>query len=231
MVALYVLLGFILLLLIDAFVIRAEKKYHPAFKKKYEIIENVVFDNICVAIPADSYISKGHTWAEMLGNGLVKIGVDEFVLKSIGKFIVTKITKPGILVKKGDPIVEVKLGEKTISFRSPIDGTINYINDNLIGKNISDPYGEDWGVIMSPVNFDKNAASLKTNEKVVEWMKVEFLKLKNYLRDNVVQPCLPEGQTQLAGATMFDGGKIVEGAISQLNQESIKKFEDEFLKI
>lgn len=99
-IALYVLLGFILLLLIDAFVIRAEKKYHPAFKKKNEIIENIVFDNIYVAIPADSFISKGHTWAELLGKGLVKIGVDEFVLKSIGKFIVTKISKPGTLVKK-----------------------------------------------------------------------------------------------------------------------------------
>ena len=231
MVALYVLLGFILLLVIDAFVIRAEKKYHPAFKKKYEIVENVVFDNISVAVPADSYISKGHTWAELLGNGLVKVGVDEFVLKSIGKFIVTKISKPGTLVKKGDPVIEVKLGEKTINLHSPIDGTINYINDAIIGKNISDPYGEDWGVIMSPINFDKNAASLRTNENVVEWMKSEFLKLKLYLRDSLVQTYLPDGNAQLAGATMFDGGKIVEGAVSQLNQKSIKKFEDEFLTV
>lgn len=231
MVALYVLLGFILLLLIDAFVIRAEKKYHPAFKKEYEIIENVVFDNISVTVPADSYISKGHTWAQLLGNGLVKIGVDEFVLKSIGKFIVTKISKPGTLLKKGDPVIEVKLGIKTISLRSPIDGTVNYVNDNLIGKNISDPYGEDWGVIMSPVNFDKNAASLRTNENVVEWMKSEFLKLKHYLGDSLVQTYIPDQNVQLMGATMFDGGKIVEGAVSQLNQESIKRFEDEFLTV
>jgi glycine cleavage system H lipoate-binding protein len=232
MVALYVLLGFILLLIIDAFVIRAEKKYHPAFKKKYEIIEDVVFDNISVSVPADSFISKGHTWAELLGNGLVKIGIDEFVLKSVGKFIVTKISKPGTLIKKGDPVIEVKLGEKILILRSPIDGTINYINDNLIGKNISDPYGEDWGAILSPANFDKNAASLQANENVVEWMKSEFLKLKSYLKDNVVQHCLlPDNHAQLAGATMFDGGKIVEGAVSQLNQESIKKFEDEFLTV
>jgi len=30
---------------------------------------------------------------------------------------------------------------------------------------------------------------------------------------------------------MFDGGKIIEGAVSQLNLESIKKFEDEFLTV
>jgi len=230
MVALYVLLGFVLLLIIDAFVIRAEKKYHPAFKKKYEIIENVVFDNINVSVPADSYVSKGHTWAEMLGNGLVKIGVDEFIIKSVGKFIITKITKSGTLVKKGDQIIEAKLGEKILHFASPVDGTINYINDSLIGRNITDPYGEDWGVIVSPVNFDKNTASLKTNESLVEWMKGEFIKLKSFLVDTSTQPVLANGQAQLAGVTMFDGGKIVEGAVAYVNNESIKKFEDEFLK-
>lgn len=224
MVALYVLLGFILLLVIDYFVIRAEKKFHPAFKKSYEIVENVVFDNISVSVPADSYVSKGHTWAELQGNGLIKIGVDEFVLKSLGKFIVTSITRSGTLVKKGDPIMEAKLGEKIITFRSPVDGTINYINDDLIGKNISDPYGEDWGIIVSPVNFEKNAAYLKANESLVDWMKTEFLRLKNYLIESSAEP-------KLAGVTMLDGGKMIEGAVSQLNKESVQKFEEEFLKV
>lgn len=224
MVALYVLLGFVLLLLIDALVMRAQKKYHPAFQKKYEIIENVVFDKVSVTVPADTYISKGHTWAELQGNGLIKIGVDEFVLKSIGKFIVTKLAKNGTLIKKGDPIIEAKLGDKNISFYSPIDGTVSFINDDLIGKNIVDPYGEDWGVIVSPINFEKNASILKANENVIEWMKKEFFRLKEYLIENSAHP-------QLAGVTMLDGGKIVEGVVSQLDAKSVKKFEDEFLKI
>ncbi len=224
MVALYVLLGFVLLLIIDYFVIRGEKKYHPAFQKKFEVVENVVFDNISVTVPADSYVSKGHTWGELQGNGLIKIGVDEFILKSIGQFIVTGIVKSGTVVKKGDAIIDAKLGDKNFSFRSPVDGTVNFVNDDLVGRAISDPYGEDWGVMVSPINFEKNAASLKANEKVVEWMKNEFVRLKNYLVENSLQP-------QLAGETMLDGGKMVEGAVAHLNKESIKKFEDEFLTI
>jgi glycine cleavage system H protein len=224
MVALYVLLGFVLLLTIDAFVIKAEKKFHPASKKKYHIEENVVFNNISVTVPADSYISRGHTWAELQGNGLVKVGIDEFVLKSIGQFIVTGIVKAGTLVRKGDPIIEAKVGEKSLSFRSPIDGTISYINEDLVGKSIGDPHGKDWGVIISPVNFDKNASSLKTNEKVVEWMKNEFHRLRNYLIINSLQ-------LESAGIMMQDGGKIVEGAVSQLSRDSIKEFENQFLMI
>jgi glycine cleavage system H lipoate-binding protein len=224
MVALYVLLGFILLLVIDYFVIRAEKKYHPAFKKSYEVVENIVFDNLSVKVPADSYVSRGHTWAELQGNGMLKIGIDEFAVKSMGKFVVTNIAKTGTLLKKGDIIIEAKLGDKDLSFRSPVDGTINFVNDDLVGKVFSDPYGEDWGVMVSPVNFETNAASLKANEKVVEWMKNEFIRLKNYIVENSVKP-------QLAGVTMLDGGKLIEGAVAQLDKESIKKFEEEFLAI
>ncbi len=224
MVALYCLLGFILLLIIEYYSIKGEKKFHPAFQKNYEVIENVVFENLSVTIPVDSYISKGHTWAGLQGNGLVKVGVDEFALKSIGKFIVTRIAKPGSVVKKGDIIIEAKLGDKTFGFRSPVDGTINFINDDLVGKTISDPYGEDWGIFVSPINFERNVKDLKANEAVVEWMKNEFSRLKNYLIEMSAQP-------KLAGVTMLDGGKIVEGAVSQLTNESMKIYENEFLSI
>lgn len=224
MVALYVLLGFILLMIIDYFIIRGEKKYHPAFQKSYEVVENVVFDNMSVAVPADTFVSKGHTWAELQGNGTIKIGIDEFILKSVGKFMVTGMSRPGTVVRKGDQIIEAKLGDKSLNFYSPVDGTVNFINDDLIGKTFSDPYREDWGIIVTPVNFDKNAASLKTNEKVVDWMREEFIRLKNYLIESSAQP-------KLAGVTMLDGGKLVEGAAAHLDKESIKKFEDEFLKV
>jgi glycine cleavage system H lipoate-binding protein len=224
MVALYVLLGFILLLVIDYFVIRGERKYHPAFQKNYEVVENVVFDNISVTVPADSYVSRGHTWAELQGNGLIKVGVDEFILKSVGKFVVTNLVKLGTVLKKGDVVIEARLGDKVLSFRSPVDGTVNFVNDDLVGKTVSDPYGKDWGIMVSPINFEKNASSLRSNEKVIEWMRNEFTRLKNYLVEMSMQP-------ELAGATMFDGGKMVEGAVAHLNKELVKKFEDEFLAV
>ena len=85
-----------------------QKKNFILLSRKNTNCENVVFDNISVTIPADSYVSKGHTWAELQGNGLMKIGIDEFVLKSLGNFIVTNIVKTGTLVKKGDPVIECK---------------------------------------------------------------------------------------------------------------------------
>ncbi len=54
-------------------------------------------------------------------------------------------------------------------------------------------------------------------------MQNEFVRLKFYLTNSM--------QPGLAGVTMLDGGRIVEGAVSQLDQNSIQKFEEDFLKV
>lgn len=224
MVALSVLLGFILLLIIDYFVLRAEKKLHPAFIKNYSVTDSVAFNNLSVKVPADIFISKGHTWAEPDKNGFIKVGVDEFITKSLGDFVITNTAQNGILVNEGDPVIEAKLGKKKIIFRSPVSGKVVLQNHDLPGKKITDPFGEDWGVIIKPENFHSHTEKLKINEEVIEWMKSELRRFKIYLEDRLSNP-------QLAGVTMFDGGHIVPGVVSHLDDESIEKYQKDFLSI
>ena len=224
MVALSVLLGFLLLLIIDYFVLRAEKKLHPAFIKNYKVIDSVAFNNLSVTIPADTFISKGHTWAKPDKNGFVKVGVDEFVTKSMGEFVITNTAPNGILLNEGDPVIEARLGNKKIIFRSPVNGQVILQNHDLPGKRITDPFSEDWGVVIKTQEFQKSSKKLKINEEVIEWMKSELIRFKSYLEVRLTNP-------KLAGVTMFDGGHIVEGVVSHLDNESIEIYEKEFLSI
>ncbi len=224
MVALSVLLGFFLLLIIDYFVLRAEKKLHPALVKNYKVINSVAFNNLSVTIPADTFVSKGHTWAKPDKNGLVKVGVDEFVMKSMGEFVITNTAPNGILLNEGDPVIEARSGNKKIIFRSPVRGQVILQNHNLSGKRITDPFTEDWGVIIRAQEFQKSSKKLKINEEVIEWMKSELIRFKSYLEVRLTNP-------KLAGVTMFDGGHIVEGVVSHLDNESIEIYEKEFLSI
>ncbi|HKI79022.1 MAG TPA: hypothetical protein VKA26_10810 [Ignavibacteriaceae bacterium] len=224
MVALSVLLGFILLLIIDYFVLRAEKKLHPAFIKNYKVIDNVAFNNLSVNVPADMFISKGHTWAVPDSNGFVKIGIDEFITKTIGDFVITDIVQNGMFVNEGDPVIGAKLGNKKIFFRSPVSGIVIMQNSDLPGKKVADPFGEDWGVVIKPENFHPHSEKLRINEEVIEWMKSELKRFRTYLEEKVTNP-------GLAGVTMFDGGHIVEGVVSHLDNESIDKYQQEFLSI
>lgn len=224
MVALSVLLGFLLLLIIDFFVLRAEKKMHPAFVKNYEVVDSVSFNNLSVRVPADLFISRGHTWAEPDRNGLIKIGVDEFITKSLGEIKVTNTAQNGILINEGDPVIEARLGGKKIVFRSPVSGRIVSKNHDLPGKIITDPFGEDWGVIIKPENFQSGTGKLKTNEEVIDWMKNEMRRFKSFLEERLATP-------GLAGVTMYDGGHLVSGAVSHLDGQSVELYEKEFLSI
>jgi glycine cleavage system H protein len=224
MVALFVLLTFILFIVIDLLVLKAQKKTHPAFEPSYLMADRMVFANRSINVPEGIYLSKGHTWAVKNDTGFVKVGIDDFILKTLGKLTIKKFAEPGVHIKRGDVLFEGGFGSRTFKFRSPVDGIVKFVNSNLLGKNINDPYGEDWGVLLSADQFDESRKSLLSGKELSSWMKKEFARLKDFLGTHAVKP-------QFAGVTMQDGGNIVEGALASITEEGLNEFEEEFLSI
>jgi glycine cleavage system H protein len=224
MVALFVVFMFIFFILIDFLVLRAEKKTHPAFMPSSHLAGRLVFDLSTLAVPGDIFISKGHTWAKKNEYGLIKIGVDDFIIKSLGNFSVSKIAEPGTSIKKGDVIFEGISNGNNFQFRSPVDGEVKFTNPNILGKKIHDPYGDDWSILMLAPEYEIGKYQLFSGDEVKTWMKKEFKRLREFLGTHTVKP-------ELAGVTMQDGGNIVEGALSLVSDESVKDFENEFLSM
>lgn len=224
MVALFVVLTFLFFILIDLVVLKVQKKKHPAFEPSNYLAERLVFDCSTISVPNDIYISKGHTWAKKNEYGLIKIGVDDFVLKSLGNFSISKVTEPGTAIKKGDIIFEGNSNSHHFKFRSPVDGEIKFTNPGIIGKKIKDPYGDDWGILMLSPEYDDNKLQLIAGEELKSWIKKEFKRLHEFLGIHSVKP-------ELAGVTMQDGGNIVEGALLLVADEGVNDFEKEFLRM
>lgn len=222
MVALFVLLTFILFVVIDIFVLRAQKKAHPAFERNSVLNHtSMVFNKYSISSPDNIFVSKGHTWAEKIEDGLVKIGLDDFVMKALGKFTVENIAEANRTVKAGDVILEGAFNGKKIALRSPVSGVVTSVNASLLGKEINDPYA-DWSVIVNPSSFHTESQNLVSGKQLANWMKDEFRKLKDFLTENTVN-------VELAGVTMQDGGNVIEGALQNIKEDAIKKFEAEFL--
>jgi glycine cleavage system H protein len=222
MVALFVVLTFLFFILIDLLVLRAQKKTHPAFEPSPYLAERLVFDLSTLSVPGDIFISKGHTWAKKNEYGLIKVGVDDFVVKSLGNFKVTRISEPGTSVKKGEVIFEGISNGNNFKFRSPVDGEVKFTNPGIVGKIIEDPYGDDWSVLMLVPEYEISKYQLFSGNEVKTWMKKEFRRLREFLGTHTIRP-------ELAGATMHDGGNIVEGALSLVTEDGVKDFEKEFL--
>jgi len=217
MVAVFVVITFIVFILADIFILKAQKKKHPAFEPS----SSPVFNKRTLVLPQGIFISPGHTWALVNKDGTADIGIDDMIFKALGKISISDIAGQGDLVKKGDVILKGIAGGKSFSFRSPFNGIIQKVNSDLIGKEVSDPYS-NWTVQLKPSRYNEDVKDLKTGPKLVDWLNHEFNRFKEFLNANLMKP-------ELVGHTMLDGGNIVEGAVAQIDMDAQNKFEQEFL--
>ncbi len=216
MVLILVLIAVTIMIMVDIFVIRARKT-------KLAYTSPTVFNKKSLIAPEGYYFSKGHVWAKQIENDKIKTGIDDFIIHALGKILISDITREGTSVKKGDVLIQGKFNSKNVNFLSPIDGIVDSVNKNIVGKTINDPYNNDWGVVIKP-NSSNPLADFLFGNNAVTWMKNEFKKLKDFLVMNSNKP-------ELVGVTMYDGGNVFDGAISQLDENGIRDFEAMFLSL
>ena len=216
MVLILVLIAVTIMIMVDIFVIRARKT-------KLAYTSPTVFNKKSLLAPEGYYFSKGHVWAKQIENDKIKTGIDDFIIHALGKILISDITREGTNVKKGDVLIQGKFDSKNVNFLSPVDGIVDSVNKNIVGKTINDPYNNDWGVVIKPNSGNPLADFLFGNNAAV-WMNNEFKKLKDFLVMNSNKP-------ELVGVTMYDGGNVFDGAISQLDENGIRDFEAMFLSL
>jgi glycine cleavage system H lipoate-binding protein len=223
MVAVFVLAVFFLFLVIDLIVLKVEGKTHPAFEPQLAQHTIPIFEKEPIAIPANTILSKGHTWFRQNNDGLVSIGIDEFGLNALGALSILSCPENGKLVNRGDILFEATSGNRKVNFLSPVDGIVSTINNETIGKMISDPY-KNWGVQLISKDFSENKKIGFSGDDALNWLKKESLKFKTFINNR-----LPK--VEAVGATMFDGWLMTHELVSSLNEINVKEFEKEFLSL
>lgn len=219
MVAITVVLAFLFFITVDMIVLKLNGKTHPAFEKDADETRSLIF-NMNFEMPKDVLISKGHTMIKKLSHGLLQIGIDDFIQNLLKNFSLSKNIEAGKRLNVGDTIFESSAGNKIIKLRSPVAGVIKsaagYNNGNV--KNASSLH-----FIIEPEHIDDNNSFL-SGVNAVNWMKGELIKLEDFLTEH-------SGMPDLAGVTMYDGGKMLENNIELIIVNNIDEFEKEFLKI
>ena len=94
-------------------------------------------------LPEEMYYHLGHSWAVPEGGNVVKVGVDDFAQKLVGKINTIQMPTLGSTIQQGDKGWTLKVDSKSIDMLSPVDGKVVAINEELIRspENINkDPY-------------------------------------------------------------------------------------------
>ncbi len=222
MVALSVVLTFLFVILIDMLVLKFQGKTHPAFENSFVEDTVSIFDDAKIVIPKNMFLSKSHIWLKKLSKGLYQIGIDNFLCKSFTNMSFNKFPEPGNKLKFGDALFEYRVGNKTLKILSPVDGIVSSINKTESRDKIIDPYSQ-WQVIIQAERIDAQNNFL-SGKKAAVWIKEEFKRLEDFVYAH-------SGNTELVGATMYDGGKPVESVAEKIIENYLEDFEKEFLKL
>jgi glycine cleavage system H lipoate-binding protein/ABC-type phosphate transport system substrate-binding protein len=185
------------------------------------------FDEKTVLIPAGLYYDKTHTWAFMEKDGMVTIGIDDFLQHITGPVTRIETKQPGEKFKKGDHVFSIIQDGKHLNLYAPVSGTIKKLNEDL-GINSSylnsSPYGNGWVYMIEPSNWFGEIHLLEMSEKYKRWLGAEFTRLKDFMA-----AILHTEDLQLAHILMQDGGSLKDGLLSDLSPEAWDDFQTNFL--
>ena len=178
-------------------------------------------------LPGGVFFHRGHTWANLLFSGQVKVGVDDFLQRLIGRVDAITLPPVGVEVKQGQPFAAIRQGARTAMLVSPVDGEVCAVNGELAkvpGLLKRDPYTRGWLAALRPTNLNANVRQLVVGEGALAWLKGELHRLQDFLH-----VMLTQRQDALAGATAADGGVMADGLLEHLDNETWTKFQSSFL--
>jgi glycine cleavage system H lipoate-binding protein len=186
-----------------------------------------VLDENSLILPEGLYFDKTHTWAFMEQNGIVKVGIDDFLQHITGTITRIKLKNKGEKVKKGEQILSIVQNGKQLNLYAPISGTIkeqNKILDTNSSIINSSPYNEGWIYKIEPTNWLRENQLLFMADKQKRFIIHEFSRLKDFL--TIALNANPDNFAQII---MQDGGELRDSTLSDLGPEVWEDFQTKFI--
>lgn len=167
-------------------------------------------------IPMDYYFHEGHTWAKIESGGYIRIGIDDFAHKLLGKVDTIDLPLIGKELEHNKIGWRIKREGKKADLIAPVDGVITEVNPKARenpGLANSLPYSEGWLFMVRPSNIKEAAKRLMVENESMEWMSKEIDKLEGMIQ-------------QVAGPLSTDGGYLtndIYGNLPDLGWENLTK--------
>src|SRR5579862_4951992 len=170
-------------------------------------------------VPENVRYHAGHTWALSESSELVRVGMDDFASKLIGKIEKIALPQRGRWVRQGQKICTIFRDGKSVDMVSPIEGTITDINEAVV-KNPElarkDPYGDGWLLTVQAPDSKINFRNLLGGTLARLWTEDSALRLRKRM------------PIAMAAALAQDGGVAVDDLSAHLPNEDWATLTKEF---
>jgi glycine cleavage system H lipoate-binding protein len=169
-------------------------------------------------VPEHLRYHPGHTWALSESPTLVRVGMDDFATKIIGRVERIALPQRGQWIRQGQKIWTVFRDGKSVDMLSPIEGQVTDINENATQdpeQARKDPYSEGWLVSVHSPDAKTNLRNLLTGTLARLWTEQCAAKLRAMMPAPL-------------GALAQDGGTAIDDVASQLPDQDWADLGKEF---
>jgi glycine cleavage system H lipoate-binding protein len=176
-------------------------------------------------IPKGFFLGQAHTWVEILYSGQARIGLDDFIQKIVGKIDKIEVAPINSTVQKGEALIQVRHGNRTLTIPAPMSGRVGRINLDLLSdpeKLHQDPYVGGWIAEIMPTDMAADVRTLPIAEEAARWLRGEVSRFRDFIQSQAGTPAT-------AGVTALDGGLPLTGVMEQFSEKTWEAFEHEFL--
>jgi glycine cleavage system H lipoate-binding protein len=219
-------LGTIILIILFTVLYNLKRTKKPTIEGE-DIESTPALNENSILAPRGLYYDKTHTWAFMEQDGMVKIGIDDFIKHITGPITQLKMKSPGERVRKGERILTIIRDGKQLNLYSPVSGFIRKQNESLLttpSKINTAPFTEGWVYQIEPGNWVREASFMFMFEKYREWLEDEFNRLKDFLAGSANANALVYQHIVLQ-----DGGELKDNVLADLGPEVWEDFQTKFI--
>ena len=199
----------------------------PPLKKEGRGEEFLREDLSLLNIKESLFYHPGHTWIKVEKADEVRIGLDYFLGKMIGKVKVIVLPLSGRRCLQGENLCSIIQEEGILHIVFPVSGLILSVNQKLKDQPelISrDPLGDGFLLTLKPKDLQRDQKHLFFGEEAFSWYRKEWERFK----EDVISE-LHHGEGRL-GMTMQDGGIKLKDIKKLIGPERYFQWVSHFLR-
>lgn len=224
-IVLLILVGIVVVSIILDVVIRRYKRRKEGLRHVFPG-RPAAMEEKFMHIPGGIFFDKSHTWAFMEQDGMVKVGIDDFMQHVTGPITRLEMKVPGEKIKKGDHLCTLVQKGKQLRLFSPVSGIVKAQNTVLSYDPTvlnRSPYHEGWVYLIEPTNWIREIGLLSMADKYRSWLNGEFARLRDFLTT-----CVSQGRPGVQ-YVLQDGGPLRDNVLAELGPEVWEEFQTRFI--
>ena len=183
---------------------------------------NPVSEPVWVAgyqLPESLHYHRGHTWARVLDEETVAVGLDDFSRRVVGDVDRVRLPAVGSYQRQGRRGFEVGRKGRLAGLLAPVEGEVIALNEEVTEDPATvakDPYGRGWLYKVRVSNLAENLRNLLNGRLAQRWTEDERDQLE--LRLMVLQ-----------GSVLQDGGEPSPDFAEHLDTQDWRDLTEAFL--